>query len=324
MRKNGTLYFLLSDHLGSTSLTADASGNVISELRYTAWGEVRYNSGVTPTQYQFTGQYSNVPDFGLLYYGARWYDPALARFAQADSIVPGGVQGYDRYAYANNAPTRYVDPTGHRPCSEQFGCAGGVESGGGWHRREKPAEDDSADLSKVYGPPAPATSTPTATPTPMPTSTPCPLVYPACLPTATSTATPYAGPTISSPNPPSPSLHINVDVYVDWTKVDGIDFAIDIAGLYGDVSTLFPNPSTPVIYGGSELAEAAGFVKGVVDLASGDPSNLIYQQTQSNLERTALMFFRGERLVPYVGFIGNLGSLYLTLDPEVTVNISYK
>ena len=48
-----------------------------------------------------------------MYYNARWLDPALGRFAQADSIVPAGVQGPDRYAYANNNPVNYTDPTGH-------------------------------------------------------------------------------------------------------------------------------------------------------------------------------------------------------------------
>jgi hypothetical protein len=37
----------------------------------------------------------------------------LGRFAQADSIVPGGVQGLDRYAYVNNAPVQNTDPTGY-------------------------------------------------------------------------------------------------------------------------------------------------------------------------------------------------------------------
>ena len=31
--------------------------------------------------------------------------------------MPGGVQGYDRYAYVNNNPVRYVDPSGHKPCT---------------------------------------------------------------------------------------------------------------------------------------------------------------------------------------------------------------
>ena len=48
-----------------------------------------------------------------MFYNARWYDPALGRFAQADSIVPPGVQGLDRYAYVNNNPMLYTDPTGH-------------------------------------------------------------------------------------------------------------------------------------------------------------------------------------------------------------------
>jgi len=69
-----------------------------------------------PTDYTYTGQYSNVPDFGLMFYNARWYDPALARFAQADTIVPlqtQGVQAWDRYAYVNNNPLKYTDPSGH-------------------------------------------------------------------------------------------------------------------------------------------------------------------------------------------------------------------
>ncbi len=57
--------------------------------------------------------------FGLMYYGARMYDPALGRFTSADTIVPGGVQGYDRYAYVNNSPLNFVDPSGHEP---KYGC----------------------------------------------------------------------------------------------------------------------------------------------------------------------------------------------------------
>jgi RHS repeat-associated protein len=51
--------------------------------------------------------------FGLMFYNARWYDPALGRFAQADTIVPAGVQGLDRYAYVGNSPINYNDPSGH-------------------------------------------------------------------------------------------------------------------------------------------------------------------------------------------------------------------
>jgi hypothetical protein len=56
-----------------------------------------------------------------MFYNARWYDSSLGRFAQADSIIPGGVQGYDRYAYTSNNPLRYIDPSGHLPCQYYAG-----------------------------------------------------------------------------------------------------------------------------------------------------------------------------------------------------------
>jgi RHS repeat-associated protein len=116
LRQNGTLNYVLGDHLGSTSLVVDAVGVIVSETRYKVWGEVRYSNGVLPTKHTYTGQYSYTGDFGLMFYQARWYDPSLSRFAQADTIVPEstqGVQAWDRYAYANNSPVVHVDPSGH-------------------------------------------------------------------------------------------------------------------------------------------------------------------------------------------------------------------
>src|SRR6266540_7402229 len=117
MRSGGTVYYLLGDHLGSTSLTTSATGTVVSEIRYKAWGEVRYSTGTTPTKYTYTGQFSYTTDFGLMYYGARWYDPSLGRFAQADTVLPGAgnPQAWDRYAYSLNNALKYVDPSGHDP-----------------------------------------------------------------------------------------------------------------------------------------------------------------------------------------------------------------
>jgi RHS repeat-associated protein len=115
LRKNDVLNFIMGDHLGSTSLVTDASGNVVNQTLYKAWGEERYSSGTQQTNYTFTGQYSYTADFGLMYYGARWMDPALGRFTQPDTLIPQqqGIQAWDRYAYSNNNPVRYTDPTGH-------------------------------------------------------------------------------------------------------------------------------------------------------------------------------------------------------------------
>jgi hypothetical protein len=55
---------------------------------------------------------------------ARWYDPSLGRFAQPDTLIPEqsqGTQAWDRYAYANNNPMRYTDPSGHKICDGKDG-----------------------------------------------------------------------------------------------------------------------------------------------------------------------------------------------------------
>src|SRR5690606_18181078 len=46
---------------------------------------------------------------------ARYYDPALRRFISADTIVPDmmDTRAYNRFAYVNNNPINFSDPTGH-------------------------------------------------------------------------------------------------------------------------------------------------------------------------------------------------------------------
>jgi len=48
-------------------------------------------------------------------YNARYYDPELGRFVQADTVVPSAsnAQTLNRYSYCANNPLKYVDPTGH-------------------------------------------------------------------------------------------------------------------------------------------------------------------------------------------------------------------
>jgi hypothetical protein len=50
-------------------------------------------------------------------YKARWYDPSLGRFSQADTIVPGASdpRAWDRYAYVKNNPINYIDLNGNEP-----------------------------------------------------------------------------------------------------------------------------------------------------------------------------------------------------------------
>jgi RHS repeat-associated protein len=111
----GTLYYLHSDHLGSTSVTTNASGGVVARQWYYPYGSVRASTGTLPTKRTYTGQIAD--DTGLYFYNARYYASGLGRFVSADTIVPepGNPQAFNRYMYALGNPIRYVDPSGHCP-----------------------------------------------------------------------------------------------------------------------------------------------------------------------------------------------------------------
>jgi RHS repeat-associated protein len=114
MRKDGELTYLHTDHLGSASLATDATGGVASEMRYYPYGQTR--SGTMATDRRYTGQRWEA-GIGLYDYNARYYDPALGRFVQADSVVPSmeSPQDFNRYSYVRGNPLKYVDPSGHEP-----------------------------------------------------------------------------------------------------------------------------------------------------------------------------------------------------------------
>ena len=135
IRVAGTLSLLLSDHLGSTAVTAEgATGGRTAELRYKPWGESRGNPfGATPTTYRFTGQREDA-GIGLYFYNARYYDPSLGRFTQADTIVPqpGNPAALNRYLYTLGNPLKYTDSSGHFVIIPFLiaGAVGGVVGGG--------------------------------------------------------------------------------------------------------------------------------------------------------------------------------------------------
>ncbi len=111
---NDTKYWFHTDHLGSTGLLTKDDGTVIQETTYYPFGETRTNVGETNTHYLFTGQEFD-PETGLYYYNARYYDPTLARFMSADTMIPYPFdpQSFSRYTYTRNNPIVYIDPSGH-------------------------------------------------------------------------------------------------------------------------------------------------------------------------------------------------------------------
>ena len=116
--KNGALFNYHADRLGSTKLITDAAGSTAAgnSYAYAAFGRTVAQSGPVANERGFTGQQED-SEVGLIYMGARYYDPMTGRFISPDTIVPdpANPQSLNRYAYALNNPISYVDPTGHVP-----------------------------------------------------------------------------------------------------------------------------------------------------------------------------------------------------------------
>ena len=109
-------YYYHEDDLNSSSALSGSSGSQQEVNAYYPFGRALTASPQASFQVsrRFTGQILDA-ESGLYYYNARYYDPELGRFIQADDIIPdfSNPQCYNRYSYVMNNPLRYTDPSGH-------------------------------------------------------------------------------------------------------------------------------------------------------------------------------------------------------------------
>ncbi|MDH5522257.1 MAG: hypothetical protein OEZ14_17180, partial [Acidimicrobiia bacterium] len=106
---NDRLWSQATDHLGTPTVARSWSGDQ-EVRRNTPFGSPRSNASAVaggPSDLSFTGQRDDVGT-GLLYFGARYYDPLVGQFTQPDTAE----DGLNRYGYAYNNPLRITDPTG--------------------------------------------------------------------------------------------------------------------------------------------------------------------------------------------------------------------
>jgi len=110
----GTFYYH-KDRLGSSNVVTGSGGTNVEEIYYFPYGATRINSGSVNMKHKYTGQEED-GETGLYYYGARYYDPLLARFITPDTITPDyeDPQTLNRYSYVRNNPLFYTDPTGRQ------------------------------------------------------------------------------------------------------------------------------------------------------------------------------------------------------------------
>lgn len=129
--EDGVTSYQHSDHLGSSTVVTNESGQEIEKSDYRPFGEERNHWGVTNDKHRYTGQEKDFST-GLYNYNARLYDPILGRFTSADIFVPDPLdpQSYNRFAYCRNNPLSYTDPSGHFVVEMIVGAVIGALIGG--------------------------------------------------------------------------------------------------------------------------------------------------------------------------------------------------
>ena len=111
LNPDGTKYFYQDDHLGSTSVITNSTGNVIENTYYSPYGEELSGGNLDVKGY--TGQFDDEAT-GQMYYGARYYVPTHGQFISWDPMIQNvyDAQLLNHYSYSRNNPYNLKDPDG--------------------------------------------------------------------------------------------------------------------------------------------------------------------------------------------------------------------
>ena len=112
---NGTQYYYVKNLQGDVVKILNASGSVVANYYYDAWGKVTASSSIGQTNpIRYRGYYYDT-ETGFYYLQSRYYDPTIKRFINADGYVNanGDLLGFNMYAYCGNNPINMIDPTGN-------------------------------------------------------------------------------------------------------------------------------------------------------------------------------------------------------------------
>lgn len=109
---NGTLTWQVNDTQGSAQIQLVQGASTASRMFYDPYGAIRGGSDTPATEKGWLDATLD-PSTGLTQLGARYYLSVLGRFATPDPLnVQASAQTANAYAYANNNPVAYSDPTG--------------------------------------------------------------------------------------------------------------------------------------------------------------------------------------------------------------------
>ncbi|MFV2117953.1 polymorphic toxin-type HINT domain-containing protein [Streptomyces sp. Act-28] len=125
--------FIASDHHGTGEVAIDSVTGAVSQRRFDPYGVERGQAtGAWPGEKGYVGGTID-KSTGLTHLGAREYDPVIGKFISVDPIIDyAQPQQMNGYAYANNSPVTYADPSGLiiAECGlNQIQCSGGKPVG---------------------------------------------------------------------------------------------------------------------------------------------------------------------------------------------------
>lgn len=108
-RTEGEWRFYVNDPIGTPEELVTGAGQVVAEMRRTAWGKTETAPAGEPgTRLRFKGQLED-PETGLHYNRYRYYDPEAGRYISPDPA--GNLPDPNEYRYSLN-PIGWVDPLG--------------------------------------------------------------------------------------------------------------------------------------------------------------------------------------------------------------------
>jgi RHS repeat-associated protein len=96
------------DGLGSVVNLTNSKSSKVQTYSYDSFGNVIAKSGSSNNCHKFLTKETDAS--GLIYFGARYYDPTIGRFITQDPM--GMIDGPNLYAYCKNNPVNFVDPWG--------------------------------------------------------------------------------------------------------------------------------------------------------------------------------------------------------------------
>ena len=107
---------LVKNQQGDVERVISTDGTILAAYTYDAWGNVLTSEGslaaANPIRYR--GYYFDT-ETSLYYLQSRYYDPAVGRFVNGDSLLNGkaGTIGFNLFSYCGNNPLKHVDPSGY-------------------------------------------------------------------------------------------------------------------------------------------------------------------------------------------------------------------